>query len=173
MARSIFQFFLVFSVINLALIIFGGWVTLSSAGEKSNTFTGAWAANGTQTIVDFGENRHVALFNLTGHVNLKDEVGTKKDYWADCIGLADSATGSDIRCVWRSMDGQEIYIVLQTDQITPEKVVSGKIAGGTGAAKGITGSLKFDWTSLSMHEGNKRTAISGYTNNLTGYYKLP
>jgi len=68
MARSTFQFFLVFSVINLAFIIFGGWITLSSAGEKSNTFTGAWAANGTQTIVDFGENRHVALFNLTGQV---------------------------------------------------------------------------------------------------------
>jgi hypothetical protein len=83
MARSNIQFFLVFSVINLAFIIFGGWIALSSAGEKSNTFT------------------------------------------------------------------------------------------GTCAAKGITGSLKFDWTSLSMHKGNKSTAVSGYTNNLTGSYKLP
>ena len=61
-------------------------------------FIGTWVANGTKETLTFGENRKVALFKLTGHVNLKNEVGKENDYWAECIGLADSEAGSNARC---------------------------------------------------------------------------
>ncbi|MGW8161020.1 MAG: hypothetical protein ACWGN1_02110 [Desulfobulbales bacterium] len=141
--------------------------------EKSGTFTGSWVANGTRDMLPFAENRQVALFRLAGHVNLNDTVGVDSDYWSECIGLADSETGSDIRCTWSSLDGYKIFLVLKAQKLALGSRVSGTIIGGTGAATGISGSLEFTWSSMSFQRVDKNNAIGGYAKALKGSYKLP
>jgi len=41
-------------------------------------------------------------------VNLTGKIGKEHNYWSECIGLADSEAGSDIRCVGRSFRGMNI-----------------------------------------------------------------
>ena len=105
------------------------------------TFTGTWVANGHKEVLSFGSDRETSLFRLSGVVHLTNKIGKESDYWAEGIGLADSETGSDIRCVWRSMDGDEIYLIMKGTMMEKGSSVTGNIIGGTGAAKGITGTL--------------------------------
>ncbi len=157
------------------------WQPLSSAtlpaaadaGEKGS-FTGSWMANGSKEVLPLGKNRETALFKLSGHVNLKnDKIGKEKDFYAQCIGLADFATGSDIRCVWRSMDGQELYLTLKGTRMEEGSRVTGNIVGGTGSFDGITGSLQFTWTSMSFAQMTDEAGIGGFSQDVSGSYQLP
>lgn len=141
--------------------------------EESGTFTGTWVANGTQEALPFIEGRKIALIRLSGHVNLKDPIGKESDYWSQCIGLTDSALGSDIRCTWHNPDGQKIYLALKGKQMADGSLVTGDIIGGTDAAKGITGSLSFSWSSMSLQQDQGTVAVGGYANKLSGSYTLP
>lgn len=140
---------------------------------ESGTFSGTWVANGTRDALPFIDDRKVALIKLSGHVNLKDTVGKESDYWSECIGLSDTVQGSDIRCTWRSTDGQTIYLLLKGKQITEGTEVTGEIIGGTEAAKGITGSLSFSWSSMSSQQERGATVLGGYAKKLSGSYTLP
>ena len=127
---------------NLAFLIilfcFMGSINLSAdviAAATQGSFSGTWTANGTRESLLLGKDRETALIRLSGHVNLKDTLGKQKDYWSTCIGLADSTTGSNARCVWRSLDGQEIYIVLKAEQLSKDWIVTGEIVGRTGDVK--------------------------------------
>jgi hypothetical protein len=157
---------------NAGLIAPMNFIARGYAAEPQ-TFIGTWVANGSKEVLSFGGNRQVALFRLAGHVNLKNEVGKENDYWAECIGLADSEAGSNARCVWRALNKQEIYLTLQGERLTEGSSVTGKIVGGTGAASGITGSIQFKWSSMSAHSANDITAVGGYAKELKGTYQLP
>jgi hypothetical protein len=78
-----------------------------SHAAESGEFKGAMIANGTRTPFSFGNDRQVFTFKLFGHVNLQTSLSKKKDYWAECVGLADSTTGLTGRCVWKDLDGPE------------------------------------------------------------------
>ncbi len=143
-----------------------------SAGQNG-TFTGSWVANGTREFFAFGEERKVSLFKLSGHVNLKDVLGKDSDFWSECVGLADSETGSNVRCVWRSLDDEEIYLTLQASSLAQKTQVTGTFVGGTGSVKGITGTLSFEWSSMSFHREKDSTTVGGFAKNLTGSFKLP
>jgi hypothetical protein len=160
-------------LIILPFILMGILKTPVMAAGKTGNFTGTWTANGTKDVLPFGERRETALFKLSGHVNLKDQVGMIKDYWSECIGLADTESGSNIRCVWRGLNGQEIYIVLQSQRLAKGVSVSGTIVGGTGLAAGIKGSLSFDWSTMSVQKQNDSTTLGGYATNLKGTFQLP
>jgi hypothetical protein len=161
-------------VINCFLCIcLGIFPSPGVAADKSGSFTGTWVANGSKDVLPFGDKREAALFKLSGHVNLKDQVGMQKDYWSECIGLADSESGSDVRCVWRALNGQEIYIVLKSQLLTQGSSVSGTIVGGTGLAAGIEGTLSFHWSTMSFQKQNNTTAVGGYATDLTGTFQLP
>ena len=67
--------------------------------EQTGTFTGSWVASGKRQPFDFVEGREVGTFNLAGNVSLKDELGEIEDFWAECIGLSDTVSGSSVRCV--------------------------------------------------------------------------
>ena len=140
---------------------------------EAQSFHGTWVANGSKEVLSMGKNGDAALFRLAGHVNLKNPVGEESDYWSECIGLADSETGSKAHCVWRGLDNQEIYITLQGNKLAAGSSVIGKIVGGTGAALGITGSIRFKWSSMSAQSANDVTAIGGYAKELQGTYQLP
>ena len=157
------------------------WQTLlstvlpSAAGAlEKGSFTGSWMANGSKEVLELGKNRETALFKLAGHVNLKnDKIGKEKDFYAQCIGLSDFSTGSDIRCVWRNVDGQEIYLTLHGKRMEEGSRVTGNIVGGTGTFDGITGYLHFTWTSMSFSQTNHETGIGGFAQDISGSYQLP
>lgn len=145
----------------------------SYAAQPEKAFSGTWSANGTKEVLSFGKERQAALFKLAGLVHLKDGVGAQTDYWSECIGLGDSETGSDIRCVWRSLKGQEIFVSLQAKQMAEGTHVTGEIVGGTENLTGIRGNLEFEWSTLSQDKEGKITTVGGYTKGLKGTYTLP
>jgi hypothetical protein len=51
--------------------------------------------------------------------------------------------------------------------------ITGSIIGGTGAAKGITGTLRFTWSMMSFKQVNNETGIGGFSKDVSGTYKLP
>jgi hypothetical protein len=138
---------------------------------QEGTFTGTWDANGSKEVLAFGSERETAIFKLSGHVRLTNEIGKERDFWAESIGLADRETGSDIRCVWRTLDGDEIYLVMKGTRMEKGSSVTGTIIGGTGKAKGITGTIRFTWSMIFKQESE--TAIGGFATDLSGTYKLP
>lgn len=145
----------------------------SRAGEKGS-FTGSWMANGSKEVLELGKNRETALFKLAGHVHLtNDKIGKEKDFYAQCIGLSDFSTGSDIRCAWRNVDGQEIYLTLHGTRMEEGSRVTGNIVGGTGSFDGITGYLHFTWTSMSFSQTSDETGIGGFSQDVSGSYQLP
>lgn len=144
-----------------------------TVAEESGTFSGTWSASGERELLSLGDKRTCALFKLKGHVNLKDGVGKEKDYWSTCIGLADSDSGSAVRCVWRSSDDHEIYIVLRSDKLENKHHVQGEIIGGSGVADGITGRISFTWSTLTFQKENESRAIGGFAKDLQGEYHIP
>jgi len=169
-SRSCFFSLLFFSFFLFCQIVV---FPFSVAAATSGDFTGTWVANGAREVLEFGEGRTTSLLSLVGHVNLKNEVGDQKDYWARCIGLSDTELGGDLRCVWTGSEGQEVYVTLSAGKVREGQAVSGKIVGGTGSAKGIRGELSFTWTTLSFEGETGQTSVGGYTNDLTGRYTLP
>lgn len=163
----------VLAFVSLFAIDQGILPTSSQAAGSDGTFTGTWVANGSKDALPFGENRETALFKLSGHVSLKVDLGMQKDYWSECIGLADTELGSNIRCVWRALNGEKIYLVLQSKFLAQGASVSGTIVGGSGSVTGITGSLNFQWTTMSFQKQNNAVSIGGYATNLNGTFRLP
>ena len=150
----------------------GGGVLPVSAAEDGS-FSGFFVAQGSKDVLAYGGDRETSLFKLSGVVHLTNKLGKESDYWAECIGLADSETGSEIRCVWRSMDGDEVYLTLKGAKMDKGSNITGSIVGGTGAAKGITGTVRFTWSMMSFKQADKETGISGFSKDVTGTYKLP
>mgnify|MGYP000569416627 CR=1 FL=1 len=140
---------------------------------EEGTFTGTWVANGSKEVLAFGNGREAALFKLSGHVRLIKKIGKESDFWAECIGLADSETGSDMRCVWRSLDGEEIHLILKGTRMEQGSSITGTIIGGTGPAKGITGTIRFTWSMMSFKQATSEAGIGGFAKDLSGTYKLP
>jgi hypothetical protein len=151
-------------------------VVSSVLTAEDGTFTGTWVADGSKEVLALGSERETALFKLSGDVNLTNKIGKESNYWSECIGLADSETGSDIRCVWRSLHGDEIYLTMKGTRLEKGSSITGSIIGGTGPAKGITGTLRFSWSMMSFDQLNNetgKTGISGFSNDVSGTYKLP
>lgn len=142
-----------------------------AVAEQSGTFSGTWIASGQRQTFDFVEGREVGTFRLTGHVNLQDEVGEEKDYWAECVGLTDSIAESSARCVWQSMEGEKVYIVLSGQPLEKRIKVTGEFVGGTGSLQGIEGTFAFTWSSVFINES--QGIFTGHTKDLKGSYKIP
>jgi hypothetical protein len=141
---------------------------------ESGEFRGGWIANGTRTPFPFGEGRQIFTFRIAGHVNLQTALGKKKDYWSECIGLADSVTGITGRCVWKDLAGSEIYLTLQSDRLQQGSRVTGTFVGGTGPFSGISGDLSFTWSSvISLTDAEGVVSVTGQTGNLGGRYRVP
>jgi hypothetical protein len=153
------------------------WSMVSPAlAAGDGIFTGTWVANGSKEVLALGSDRETTLFKLSGDVNLTNIIGKESNYWSECIGFADSETGSDIRCVWRSLHGDEIYLAMKGAQLEKGSSISGSIIGGTGTAKGISGTIRFTWSMMSfdqLYNETGRTGISGFSKDVSGTYKLP
>ena len=141
------------------------------AAERAGTFAGTWIASGQRQTFDFVEGRAVGTFRVTGHVNLKGNLGEIEDCWAECVGLSDSETGGSARCVWRSMAGDKAYIVLTGKPLERSSKVTGEFVGGAGSLRGIEGAFTFTWSSVFTNE-NQGT-FTGQTKDLKGSYRIP
>ncbi|BBO69476.1 hypothetical protein DSCA_34060 [Desulfosarcina alkanivorans] len=140
--------------------------------EEAGTFSGSWIVSGTYRTLDFAEGREVLTFRLSGHVNLKNEIGTVADLWSECTGLWDAGTGTATRCVWRTPGGEDAAYSILEGRLVEEGVrVNGTFVGGAGRLKGLTGGLTFTWTSVFRNRTENR--FTGHTENLSGSYQLP
>jgi hypothetical protein len=146
--------------------------TTGIAGESGH-FSGTWIANGEREKFPFSDDRMIYTFSLSGHVNLETSLGKQKDYWSDCVGLADSVSGVVARCVWKDLNGPRVYITLQSEKLQQDNAFSGTIVGGTDHLKGITGELSFLWSSLSFQDEEGKSSVTGQTLNLQGSYQIP
>ena len=141
------------------------------SAEQTGTFTGTWVASGNHQPFDFAEGRVVGTFNLEGNVSLKDEIGEIEDFWAECVGLSDSGTGSSVRCLWRSLDGDKAYCVLSGQPPKKGVKVTGEFVGGTGSLKGMTGNFTFTWNSTFYDRD--QGIFTGHTRDISGSYRIP
>jgi len=162
-------------VLGLAIIvIFAVTAVLAvqeASAEQAGTFAGTWVASGKRQPFDFIEGRDVGTFGLSGNVSLKDEFGGIEDFWADCVGLSDSAAGSSVRCVWRSLKGEKAYSVLSGQPLKEGVKVTGEFVGGTGSLEGLTGAFSFTWTSTFIDKD--QGMFTGHTKDLSGSYRIP
>ena len=175
MGNGIRRFYILLVLFCWCLAVSESMVSPVLAAEDG-TFAGTWVANGSKEVLALGSERETAFFKLSGDVNLTNKVGKESNYWSECIGFADSEMGSDIRCRWRSLHGDEIYLTLKGRRLEKGSSITGIIIGGTGAAKGITGTLRFTWSMMSFDQLNNeigKTGISGFSKDVSGTYKLP
>ena len=162
-------------ILGLAIIVIFVFTAVlavqEASAEQAGTFAGTWVASGKRQTFDFVEGRQVGTFNLAGNVSLKDEFGGIADFWAECIGLSDSAAGSSVRCIWRSLKGEKAYSVMSGRPLKEGAKVTGEFVGGTGSLKGVTGSFTFTWT--STFTDNDQGVFTGHTKDLSGKYQIP
>jgi hypothetical protein len=161
-------------------IIVSGVLLLSSPlivqchAAESGEFNGSMIANGTRTDFPFADGRQVFTFKLAGHVNLQNLLDKKKDYWSECVGLADSVTGAVGRCVWKDLDGPEIFLTIQSDKLQQGGQVTGTIVGGSEKLAGISGELSFNWASvITQTDAEGVVNVTGQTRDLGGKYRIP
>ncbi|MEA1946971.1 MAG: hypothetical protein U9N83_06665 [Thermodesulfobacteriota bacterium] len=163
-------------MLSLAIIITVACAAIISvqavAAEQDGTFAGTWTASGQWQPLDFEEGREVFIFKLSGHVNLKNEIGEVKDFWSECVGLWDSKTGGSTRCAWRDPNGNKAAYIVISGQLVKEDVkVTGEFVGGAGTLEGLTGTLSFTWSDVYRNETDR--IVTGYTKDLTGSYGIP
>lgn len=142
-----------------------------ASAEQTGSFMGSWVASGKLQPFEFLEGRHVGTFNLAGNVSLKNEFGGTEDFWAECVGLSDSVTGSSVRCVWRSLKGVKAFSVLSGEPLKEGVKVTGEFIGGTGSLKGVEGTFTFTWTSTFVDES--QGVFTGHTKDLSGQFQIP
>jgi hypothetical protein len=159
-------------IILVVLLLIFGFQTESRA-EDSGEFSGSWVANGSRENFPFSADREVYTFKLVGHVSLETKLGKKKHYWSECVGLSDSASGAVARCVWKDLDGPEIFVTLQSDRLQSDQRVTGTIVGGSEHLEGISGDLSFVWSSISFQKEGGKSMVSGQTLDLSGSYQIP
>lgn len=156
----------------IVLLLTIGFYTEGQAAE-SGEFSGSWVANGSREKFPFSDDREVYTFELAGHVSLKTKLGKKKHYWSECVGLSDTASGAVARCVWKDLDGPEIYLTLKSDRLQSDQQITGAIVGGSEHLEGISGELSFVWSSISFQREGGKSMVSGQTLDLSGSYQLP
>jgi len=141
------------------------------AAAENGTFTGTWIASGKRQAQDFAEGRDVFTYRVEGHLNLKDGLGEVVDLWSECSGLWDAKTGSMTRCVWRGMEGQKAFIVMERQSLDEGARVTGEIIGGTGKLSGITGVFTFTWSSMFFND--EYNTLTGHAKDISGTYQIP
>ena len=161
---------LLLTVVLTAFLLSNG-LAPEAVAEQAGSFSGNWTASGQRQPFDFVEGREVGTFKLAGNVSLKEKFAGIEDFWAECVGLSDSVAGSSVRCVWRSLNGEKAYSVLNGQPLKEGVEVTGEFVGGSESLKGLTGTFNFTWTSTFTDKN--QDIFTGHTQNLKGTYKIP
>ena len=169
MSKLINSWLLLIAILAVTLSVAG--LVVEAEAEQAGTYSGTWTATGQRETFDFVEGREVGTFKLAGNVSLKEEFAGIGDFWAECVGLSDSAAGSCVRCVWRSLNGDKAYSVVIGQPLKKGVRVTGEFVGGTNKLKGLSGTFNFTWTSTFTDKS--QGIFTGYTRDLKGSYKIP
>lgn len=173
MGDSIHSFLWWSAVVSLALLLLTVVFLSLGAAADSGEFNGTWTANGTREVFPFAEDRQIYTFKFSGHVNLQSNIGKTRDFWSKCIGMTDTQSGMQARCVWEDLQGREIYLTLRSDRLQEDDHVTGEIVGGAGELAGISGDLSFAWSYVTFQRDGDLSTISGQALGLEGHYQIP
>lgn len=139
--------------------------------EKEGTFEGYWVATGERDGLPFPADHEAFVFRLEGSMNIETGSGVLTNLWATCIGLRDSATGTEARCVWENAEGERVFSELSSSKTGDTETASGRFIGGTGRLDGIEGGYSFTWANLFFEERDDR--LSGFIRGIKGNWRLP
>jgi len=149
----------------------GGAAPGATAPAKEKAFRAQWSVAGTIQDLDFGQGRRVGSFRLQGNVNLVRADGKVRDFWATCVGLRDTQTGTVTRCIWYdAADADRIFSELSGNMMGRSGKGHGTFAGGTGKYAGIRGSYEVQWISMVSREDGSLQANSV---DMSGHWRLP
>ena len=170
-----YQFAKRWSLLIIGMVVTLLTVSLPIAGNAatSGEFDGTWVANGSRIEFPFSPDRKIYTFKLSGNVSLKTTLGNKSNYWSECVGFSDTSSGVVARCVWKDLDGSEIYVALKSKELHEGGQVVGTIVGGSNRLKGISGDLSFGWFSFIVQKDGDKSMMMGQTLDLKGTYQIP
>lgn len=137
--------------------------------DEIRTFTGTWSTIGHRRTVQLGGGRQAAIFNFTGAMLLGGPQRLKRGFKAEVIGLADSLSGMQARCVWTDEQGEKVFSELHGTTAGPDVPITGRFIGGTGRYAGVTGEYTFKWLRLIDTEDSE---VSGRVVDLKGWARL-
>jgi hypothetical protein len=141
---------------------------IPSSGDL-RTFQGTWSASGTRQTLNLETNHRASIFDLTGSLLLTGEQGLGVGFQARAIGLTDSPSGMQGRCVWTDDRGDKVYSELKGEFVATGNHITGTILGGTGRYSGITGEYSFEWRYIVESEDG---SVSGRAVDLKGRARL-
>lgn len=108
-------------------------------------FQGSWSGVGSRHVIALGANRSGSIVDLKGTMLLTGSGRPGVGFYAEVIGLADSATGFQGRSIWTDEHGDQVYSELQGEGTAAKNHIAGTILSGTGRYAGVTGSYGFSW----------------------------
>jgi hypothetical protein len=139
-----------------------------SSGEW-HTFQGTWSASGTRQTLSLETNHRASIFDLEGSLLLTGGQGLGVGFQARAVGLTDSLTGMQGRCVWTDERGEKVYSKLNGEFVETGNHIVGTILGGTGRYAGVTGEYSFEWRFIIESEDG---IVSGRAVDLKGRARL-
>jgi hypothetical protein len=154
----------------------------AQAPPREGTFSARWVVTGTWRGLGLGEKREVIVADLGGRLDVLPQGGALVDLASRCLVFWDSATGGTARCRWTHPSGDEIFSEVEGGLLAEGTPVSGRFVGGTGRYAGISGEFRFaGWSALYLEreprgaerDDREGRAITGFTNELTGSWRLP
>jgi hypothetical protein len=168
----------------LALAAVGGSDRSAHAQSppREGTFSARWVVDGTWRGLGLDGKREAILADLGGRLDVLPNGGAIVDLASRCLVFWDSATGGTARCRWRHPSGDEIFSEVEGGLLAQGAPVSGRFVGGTGRYAGISGEFRFaGWASLYLereprgaeHDEREGRAVTAFTNELTGSWRLP
>ena len=146
----------------------GSDVTL--APGESRAFTGTWSASGSRHTLRLGPGRQASIVSLSGSLLLTGQRGLGVGFQAEVVGMSDSLTGGQGRCVWTDERGEQVFSELRGGPVGTGSDFVGTIIGGTGRYAGLRGEYRFRWQYVIDAEDG---VISGRTVDLEGRVQAP
>lgn len=113
--------------------------------------------------------QHAAIFDLTGSLLLTGAERPAIGFKAEAIGLSDSRSGMQGRCVWTDEHGETICSDLNGEWVGEGRHITGTFTGGTGRWVGITGEFSFQWQYVVEADDG---SVSGRVVDLKGRARL-
>jgi hypothetical protein len=173
---------IVVSLLTLAAMSGMGPPAHAQSLPREGAFSARWVVTGTWRGIGLDEKREVILADLGGRLDVTPDGGALVDLASRCLVFWDSATGGTARCRWRHPSGEEIFSEVEGGLLAQGAPVTGRFVGGTGRYAGLAGEFRFDgWSALYIEREPRESedpessdrVITGFTNELTGAWRLP
>lgn len=154
----------VVGLISLAVLAAGG---AAPAEEEPHRFQGNWSAAGRRDTLPTEGNGTASIVYLSGAVVLTVGEGLSRGFRGEAITFDDGRELRVGRWVWTDEHGDQIFSALEGEPLDTGRRILGRITGGTGRYRGITGELELTWQYV-VHADDG--TIQGRSTDLRGRY---